>query len=311
MPKQIINIDASSLSQSSCLLSWYRTVHLGYREKATSSAIVYGQAVHKYIDTMFKTKGDLKKSREEMQKTFNRPKINNSKKEHLSSFDHCYIVAYNLWEDFVSKDSNYQVLLLPHGEPATECTFSFPFIETESTVVNLCGTIDTIGKIKDGIFCIRDFKTTSVWDVRSYLEGYAMSAQLRFYALALRLMHERHPDSVLGQVGAGTVGARIDAIFIKPAAAEVKYISSNVFTFKQETVEEFRTMLTGQIHRLLDWIEKNELPPREGILNGTCQKIYGPCKYSNICQAPAEVREVMLDRDFIKKPYDPLTFGEA
>ena len=311
MNKQTINIDASSLSQSSCLLSWYRTVYLGYREPATSSAIVYGQAVHKYIDSMFKYRGDLKKSREEMQKVFNRPKHSSSKKAHLDSFDHCYIVAYNLWEDFVSKDTSMDVLLLPHGEPATECTFSFPFIETDKYVVNLCGTMDTIGKIKDGVYVIRDFKTTSLWDVKGYLESYAMSAQLRFYALALRLMSEHYPDSMLGQVGKGPIGARIDAIFLKPAASDVKVVSSSVFIFRDQQIEEFRAMLVKQINRLLVHLDEETLPDREGIINGTCQKVYGPCKYINVCSAPAEVREVMLDRDFIKKPYNPLTFGEA
>jgi hypothetical protein len=273
--------------------------------------MVYGIAVHKFIDAMFKTKGDMKAAREAAIQIFNMPKVNDKKKMWLSDASHMWVTCLNAWDDWILKDTKFDILKLPNGQPATELTFRLPYYEDENVVVNLCGTIDKIGKIKNGLYCVGDYKTTSSWNAEEYLSNYAMSAQLRFYALALRLMSKRHPDSMLGQVGATQMGCFIDGIFLKASAQENEYERSEVFQFKDSDLDNFASVVDQLIRKLLVYVASKTMPDKEGIVNGTCQQKFGRCKFWNVCkQQDPVIASLLLKRDFVTKPYDPLTFNE-
>ena len=66
-----INLSSSGLRHAGCDLDFHRTVVQGYKEKAMSSRIIYGIGVHKFIETMYKTKGFIPTAREEAIKAFN------------------------------------------------------------------------------------------------------------------------------------------------------------------------------------------------------------------------------------------------
>jgi PD-(D/E)XK nuclease superfamily len=306
--RPIINIDSSSLSQSSCILNWYRTAVLGYREKVSGVSLVYGSAVHKFIDTMYQTNCNLAKARTAAFEVFEKPKFSTSSNAHLMDKNHLLITCFNVWEESIVKDKSYEVVAID-GKPCTEMTFSFPYYEDDAIVVNLCGTIDTIGKIHNGCYCIRDFKTTSRFNHKEYLADYKMSKQLRFYTLAMKLMAERYPDSALGKIGATDIGCRIDAIFLNKKASDNQYLSSDVYIFKKETMDEFRSVLDGMLKKLSHHVKRNSFP-REGIVNDTCKTTY-KCKFWNVCGAPIEFQDIMLKRDFQQVNYNPLAFGEV
>jgi len=258
---------------------------------------------------MYKTNGNIAMSREAAYEAFRKPKVIGKSSAHLGDEKHLLTTCYTYWEDFIMKDNSFDTICLPNGEPATEITFSMPYFEDEHIIVRLCGTIDTIGKIKNGVYCIRDFKTTSKFKVNEYLSEYKMSKQLRFYTLALKLMAEHEPDSMLGRIGATPIGTRIDAIFLKPKASENEYHSSDVFIFKDDTIAEFRAVLNSLIRKLSYHISSNYFP-REGIVNATCKSEY-KCKFYNVCGAPAEMQDTLLNRDFKVVHYNPLKFNEV
>lgn len=303
-----INIDASSLSSAGCMLNFKRVAIDGYREKVSGSALVYGSAVHKFIDTMYKTGGNFAKALEEGYEIFNKPKMSSSS-TYLDDKNHFIATCYNTWYDFIAKDEQFETLMLPNGVPATEVTFSFPYYASPYLEVRLCGTIDRIGKIKNGVFAIRDFKTTSKYNVKDYLDSYRLSRQLRFYVLALQLMAEREPDSMLGQIGKQAVGCVIDGIFLKAKASDNIYQSSSVYMFGEGTMSTFRLMLDLFIDRLSYAVKHNIFYP-EGILNGSCKGEY-KCKFSPVCGAPSPVHDIMLSNNFIQVNYNPLKFGET
>lgn len=303
-----INIDASSLSSAGCMLNFKRVAIDGYREKVSGSALIYGSAIHKFIDTMYKTGGHLGKALAEGKEVFNKPKMSSSS-TYLDDERHFVATCYNTWHDFIAKDEEFQTLMLPNGVPATEVTFSFPYYASPHLEVRLCGTIDRIGKIKNGVFAIRDFKTTSKYNVKEYLDSYRLSRQLRFYVLALQLMAEREPDSMLGQIGKQAVGCVIDGIFLKAKASDNIYQSSPVFMFGEDTMSKFRLMLDLFIDRLSYAVKHDSFYP-EGILNGSCKGEY-KCKFAPVCGAPSQVHEVMLSNNFIQVNYNPLKFGET
>jgi hypothetical protein len=288
--KIVIRVNASSLKESTCITRWTNTIIHGYHGCASSAAAVYGTALHKYIDTMFKTDGDMRRARDRMLETFRLPKVPAGKNsQHLEDERHLIPTAFNVWDDLVMKDTNYEVMkitskcwwcggvgrgdgtaeslsvelgnqILPPCEhcngtgmkeqPATEVTFSIKFYEDAFCVIYLEGTADTLGKIKGGCYAIRDFKTTSQYKKDEYLRDYEMSPQLKFYTLAWRLMAEQFPDSLLGQTGATNTGVFIDGIFLKARIVDIEYQRSAVFIFTEDQIASFKRMLLSLCGRL-------------------------------------------------------------
>lgn len=347
------NLDSTSLSAASCLLNYKRTVigeleepTLGAYKSTPNSAMIYGVAVHKFTDVMFKTNGHYPTARLESEKSFNVPKIlSNDKLPWLNDTKHLIATNYGLWTDYIEPESSYEVLMISQecwwcegagvkgnpneligdgpdvfdcpkcngtGEfkgPATELTFKILFYEDEFIRVNLCGTIDSVGKFKNGCYAIRDWKTTSSWGKESYLESYELSRQLRIYTLACKLMARTNPDSVLGRVGSTKMGAFIDGIFLKPKANDNEYMRSQVFQYSDKEMGEFEQQLLKFCSRFSRNVALNYFP-KEGILNGTCEGKYGKCRFWSCCKSNDSVSQLLLKRDFKRVVYDPLHFNE-
>ena len=334
-----IKLSQTALGKAGCMLNLKRTIIDGYKE-IPSANIVYGEAVHKFRHVMFQSKGHIPSARNEAIKVFHQPKIDKPKSPHLSDSNHMLCTAFNFWEMYVVEDKELELLEInqdcwkcggtgtihePLGEceyipctecgntgkklgPATEISFSIPYYKDDYISVDLCGTLDGLGKIKGGCYVIPDLKTTSSWDTNGYFGTYAMSKQLRLYILALKIMAERFPDSILGQVGKTNIGAFIDAIFVKPAPNENKYGRSAVFQFPEWDIAAFKRTLDNKILELSAAVRDNYFP-KQGILNGTCEGKWGRCPFWFVCQRDDNVAQIMLDRDFKKQPFDPLNYS--
>lgn len=344
--KLTINIDATALGNAGCMLAMKRTVIDGYTDPLPGANLIYGVAVHKFIDIMYKTRADYRIARDEAIKSFSVPKSEPSRQsKHLMDKNHMLTVCFSIWETYIKEHSDELELIelmlpcwkcrgtgnIPNPlgvdmqpmhvcdvcrgaktllSPSTEVTFSIAYYEDENIIVNLCGTIDRIAKIKNGVFCIRDWKTTSGWDTGNYFKQYELSRQLRMYRLALRLMAGMHPDSILGQIGSQPVGCFIDAVFLKPAANDVKVISGDMLMLKDKEIDEFKGLLDNYIGRLSKAVETNTYP-KEGILNGACNKQWGKCMYWNVCvQSNPDIGELLLKRDFKVRDFQPLSYNE-
>jgi hypothetical protein len=354
--KLTINMDATSLGHSACILDLYRTIvgsvdsegksAGGYRDKLAGVSMVYGIAVHKFIDTAFKTKGDLTLARKHAHKMFNEiPTQEAGKlKGWLRDPRHLDVVCFNLWTDFVMEENNFQLLelVLPCWlckgagtitstvsppldvvtdcpickgakvflQPATEVTFSIRYYEDDYIIVNLCGTIDKIGKFKSGAFAIGDWKTTSSWHNEGYFQQYELSRQLRMYTLAIKLMGQMYPESTLGRIGQTQVSCFIDAVFLNKDPNIVKVERSDLFTIRPADLDAFQLTLDDKIKQVSQAVKTGYLP-KEGILNGTCVKVYGKCSFWDCCRNPDSVSEVLLKRDYARTHFDPLKYNDV
>jgi len=342
--KTIIKLNASSLPLLRCTLMWYRTVVQGYTGGIKSAKLVYGSAVHRYIDTMFKTEGNMRLAIESALAEFRVPKSDDRKSQHLSDEKHMLVTCFNLWDQSLSKEQDFDIIKLhtkcwyckgtgvddvdldpaiipPKVTPckhcdkgirlqaATEVTFELPYYEDDYIKVLLCGTIDKIGKIRNGCYAVGDYKTTSTWDADTHLNSFELGPQLRFYVFAVKLMAQLAPESALGQIGATQMGAFIDGIYLKPKASDNSYKRSIVFQFKQEEMDEFRLLLSKAISHISYVVQHDKWNIREGILNGSCdnKNKFGKCDYWFVCKAQSpEIGQILLDRDFQRKPYDPI-----
>lgn len=306
--KTIYKISSTSLGKSGCLLNFHRTVALGYKELAMKSNLVYGIAVHKFIDVMFKT-GDMLQAQKKAKEAFALPKLDDKRSMHLSDERHMLTTCLNIWTNWIEEDGEYDVVKVDNI-PLTEQTFEFKYYEDDYIIVYLCGTLDSIGQIRNGCYCIRDWKTTSSWDNVGYFKTYELSKQLRFYRLALRIMGEREPESTLGKIGLTNVGACIDAIFIKPNANDNVIKRSNVFQYRKETIDEFEQSLKVFINELSHAHLLNRIHLRQGILNGSCESKWGRCAFWNVCCADRQVEETLLKRDFKQVKYEPSNYND-
>lgn len=339
-----IDIDSTALGRAGCIKDFFLTVcgsisyddtlfpiaiEGGYKS-ISSASMMYGVAVHEFIDVMFKTSGDFKVAREEALKKFSLPKVlTNVKQSYLMDERHLLSTCYNLWTGHIEDEPTFDVLSIPQEcfycagvggpckhcndkgiveGPATEVTFRIKIYEDEFIIINLCGTIDNIGKFKNGCYAIRDWKTTSSWR-NDYLSQYEMSRQLRIYTIACKLMAKSNPDSILGKIGVTKMGAFIDAIFVKTNSNDNEVVRGDVMQFNDNDLDDFMCMLESFCVKLSQHIQANYFP-KEGILNGACTKMYGKCNFWNVCKNNDMVANVLLKRDFKRVVYNPLSFNE-
>jgi hypothetical protein len=340
-----INLDSTALGSAGCILNLHRTVVDGYTEPIRDAKLIYGVAIHKYIDMMYKTKGHIPTARAEAKLAFSVPKADfRGKSPHLMDENHMIGTAFGTWEMYVKPDTEFELVELnlpcwkckgsgsvsnPLGgelqtnqvcsvcngqksclQPASEVTFRILYYQDDIVRIYLCGTIDNIGKIKGGCYAIRDFKTTSTWSKKEYFSQYERARQLRIYTISLKLMAALEPDSILGQIGKTNTGVFIDAIFIKPSLSDTSYGRSSVFTYRDSDLDAFRLTLDDQCKRLSQAIKTGYLP-QEGLVNGACTGQWGKCKFWNVCNSSEDIAKVLLARDFKQKPFSPLNYNEV
>ena len=318
MEKQVYRISSTALGNSACMLHFDRQVRLGYKVPLMDAKMVYGVAFHKFMEGMY-THADMVRVRKATRAAFDIPKDEDKKSQHYNDFNHLWSVCLTTWEDWALKDPTFEVVAID-GVPLVEQTFELEYYEDDYIKVYLCGTLDTIGKIQGGCYAIRDWKTTSTWDAKSYMHKYDMSRQLRFYRLALRIMHERDPESVLGKIGGQVVGAFIDGVFVKANMNEVTWARSSCYQYSEKSIQLFRNELDEFIQNLSIKYDQaychahgEEVSvefTKQGLVNGACEGKYGKlCPFFNVCAAPEQHSEMLLKRDFIQVPFNPADYN--
>jgi len=207
--------------------------------------------------------------------------------------------------------SDFETLINPTtGQPLVELKFEIPYYTDEFCEVYLCGTIDDLCKHRSGCYAVRDYKTTSVWDSKDYLLGYALSPQLMFYRMAVEWHAAQYPNSIFAEmISKGTLACFVEGIFLNGKDKEPVYLASEKHQFTDDKMEEFKTLLNKQIKRLVTHVSAGVKPYREGMFNGACQTVYGKCKFFHVCNALDEVHaQHLLNNNFVQKPYDPLNY---
>ena len=293
------------------MLKWYRTAVLGWRYPINNNDVEFGTAVHLFIKIMYETGGDFSKALFAALDYFERTKMNIKEKKQYLNRGYLQKVCLEYWTDYLVKD-DFEILTV-NGKPAVEVTFSNQVYEDDNWIILLEGTIDKIGKFKNGCYAIGDYKTTASWDREEYLRAYKLKTQLRFYLLNLRLHCSTHPDSVLNEVIKLPTGCFIDGIFHNGASKTI-YERSDVFVFSDNDMKMYEIMLQSFIQEVigvLNWCKSNGAPPPpQGMLNDACGENFG-CAFRPICGAPDLVAsEMIFNRDFVVKPYEPLKFGK-
>lgn len=295
------------------MLRVYNVLVGQYQPKLNSVDIEFGQAFHKFIQTMRLSGGNyaagIKAAVDHFTQTPFTPKSN---KRYMTEH-YLTKVCLAYWEHYADGKDELQTLLNPEdNRPCVEFKFSWPYYTSPEFDVFLAGTIDDICRVgKNGRYCIRDYKTTSMWNQEDYFRGYRLSAQLMFYRFMLERYAELYPQGIFAEVARTGIGCIIDGIFLAGESKEPSFKRSEVFFYGEQQMEEFAISLENKLGAIVDMLRRavtlQQQPIADGMLTGGCVTNYGMCKYFSACSAPDKVaREHILRHNFASRPYTPL-----
>ncbi len=309
--KLIVKIDSTVIRDSSCFLRLFLKAIHGYKESPLKADIVYGQAVHRFVELAEKGMDSslaIAKSNRFYRET---PKKLSSKKEWLNEA-HLVKTLCQFSDRLLEGKDDLETIKVDNNS-LSEKKFAIPLYEEELFGIMLCGTIDSICKKRNGIVLVRDYKTTSSWNVNNYFEDFKASPQLKTYIWALKWHAKMYPNSIFGELAKHEIGGVIDGIFLS-ASKETEFIRSEVFLYNETQMTEYEHLLMFLVERLKTWIrvyldDPTVYPACEGTFNGACKTPYGKCSFFHACTSSnKEIFQAVLDQYFTKKSYDPLHF---
>jgi hypothetical protein len=308
--KHLVFVDASLVKVSSCMRRVWHTGIDGLRSGINSVDIEYGQAFHVFAK-VFKddeTEAAFQHAAKAATEYFTTTPFKPSSSKKWMTTDHLKKTLFDWQQHWETHTDDLDTIRI-EGAKTTELKFAIPYYADDNFEVILCGTMDSICRVRGGgAYVIKDYKTTSMWDNTGYLWGYNLDPQLKFYRFIVGEYARLYPQSIYGDMIAKGCGAVIEGIFLK--STEPAHIQrGEVKFFKGWEMAEFKAHLDKFIARLVDALRTNTIPPKEGMFNGACSTKFGMCAFAGACAAPDEIAaRFILKNNFTNKPYNPLHF---
>lgn len=324
--KKVLLFNASALKETVCAKRFFNTVLEGYKENITYNDTHYGSCFHKFVSELTLSEGNFAIAVKSAWKMWDEKKDKltvRNKKDHLDKV-HLTNTCNKYFSEEWEKDKNsYEVycdscneaLTNPTINPLVEMKFHIPYYSDDNIDVILTGTLDRLVKIKNGAPCIRDYKTTSTWDKYKYLDNYALSPQLRFYFLLLKLQAGLYPESIFAQMyNGGRCGTAIDGVFLS-STKETEFKSSEVYFFPEEDIKTFELMIHSEVMKAVNIYTLSKggiLPAKNGILINACSGFYSTrCPYFDTSRAiNPTIEKHIMNNNFIQTPYGMEVYGE-
>lgn len=259
------------------------------KDGSPSAALWYGSLWHVIMEWHYRTGGlaDIvqQKALEWTLKPGNQP----------ASFD-----DYRSFERAMVEYKKYvQKYGLPHEEQLKTVGYpAEPMIEMAVTLMDggliypYTGKIDRIVE-RDGLYFVEDYKTSSRYE-SSYFEQWRMSNQMKGYAFLAGLL-----------VGKPITGVYINLHVVRKADSQFE---RELIPFSQPILQEWRDNYNESVKDLQAAYEQERF--RANYTEGGCAGKYGMCVYNSVCGVRAELREQMLARDFVFKPWNPTEADE-
>jgi len=301
-----IRIDASALKQSACFLKFWRTCIEGYRSKNLFNDIEFGSAFHIFVKEYTENKGidfSIAAAQQYFISKATHPLFVTKKGKEWMNVGFLDLVCRKYAADAVRTFNP----IVHKGEVLVEKNFEIPFYKSDNVEILLTGTIDIIGQIGNGCYCIGDYKTTGSWKQDEYLEAFEASVQLPFYLLAIQTLGELYPDSIFADMVQKPIGCFIYGVFLhKERIAD--FVQSKVWFFDEGRMEELKEQLHQLCAKISVHIMTENTPMRYGMINDTCSGKYGQaCEFLGACLRP-KASALVLQNNFHKVDYNPLDF---
>lgn len=318
-------LDPSALKGASgCRRKLYLTVYKGYRSKKPTIDMEYGSAFHLFSKEVVKRRakettvegkeqaffislGIAKDSLATMVPQCIFPKF----KDHLTPA-HLVATCFGFKRKYLDQEDGLKVVLAPDGTPLVELSFAYPWYSDNEIDVLMCGTPDYVGKTKSGSYLITDYKTTSSWNSKEFLESFRLDPQLMVYIMIFKKIAKDNPDSIFGELCKHPLGGRIHGVFTN-SSKDTEFERSETYYYDDSKMEELEQLINETIENNLPYWKHDLLPLRQGMCNGFCKVGYGGkgCEFQAACQEPIgdDIFNRIMNNNYITVPYNPLTFG--
>lgn len=307
--KQIIYIDASSLKDcGGCYRKYWLNNHLGLTPSTDKEyKMAYGTAFHLFAENFYK-RVPVRTCIELAVSYYTKhledvvfPEDEYKTPTHLIKVCERYAEEYE--NDCITP------LIGANGEALTEAKFALPWFHTNTYEFILCGTIDLVCKY-DGILCLVDHKTTSTFigNAEHFLRSFELDIQVTLYSYIYKLLHglDKAPEFLINgvflkkQTLKGSKEGVFDGVGFKR--------SSSLIHTTNERLEEFTQWLDRWKSNLTTILESMEIYDTPNY--SYCKTSYGVCKYFEICSAPIDSRDILIECKYTRKEYNPLHFRD-
>ena len=188
------------------------------------------------------------------------------------------------------------------GTPTIEYKFAFPYMETDTHRIILCGTIDRVDDF-NGTVRVIDHKTSRNVKIKDVLSEYESYIQIPFYMWVLKnylieFFHQPEQD----KIRAGLSG-QYHGIFLsfEPQKFELGNVISLTADMEQDMVELIQTAAQKM---LAIYTLGDKLAPPTGFANKACKY----CFLRNLCITRNHQDIYRFLHAQTPVPYDPRTF---
>lgn len=291
--------DSTSLGLlKECAWKYWATVIMGYRSKHEAITLNFGIAVHECLERFYKEIAHGKTRQEALLVAL----------RHALAFGGSYSDdgSYKPWETgdpnrnrnnlvrtIVWYEERYntdatKTLVLENGEAAAELSFRYGIGEyaPDGTEYIFCGHLDRLIQFGEDNY-VEDYKTTKTTLMPEYYKRYSPDNQMSMYNVAAKVAFNVEVKGVL-----------VSAI----------QVAVSFTRFDRGLVYRTESLLEEWVSDTIEWIRIAEGYASSGKYprNDKACSNYGGCPFRKVCSSDPVVRESFLERDFYKKPWNPL-----
>ncbi|MGL5001837.1 MAG: PD-(D/E)XK nuclease family protein [Casimicrobium sp.] len=279
--------DSTSLGVlKTCPRKYYYQIVLGYQSKAQSVHLRFGIAYHSALEAFEKAQGTFT---ERFNAALARVVLDctepdgswwesgDSYKNTQTLF--CTVIWYL---DQFRFSADPATTVISAGKPAVELSFSFNL----NTDIVLCGHLDRLVLFHEQTWVLDKKTTKSSLDQR-YFAQYNPDNQMTLYTAAAQIILDKPAKGVIIDAAQVLVsGSRFQRAFTTRSA---------------EDIEEFIAETNFFIRQAEFFADKNFWPKNDKSCNN-----FAGCEFRAVCSTSDRMRQVLLENDFVKRPWDPL-----
>lgn len=306
-----VRINSSSLGIIlSCPRKSFYSLHRKFRTKSESAALIFGTAIHKALEVFYShPRADRlipKNFIDESDLMAFGPGNVDPTSHFLYAAIRAFVEAaqplaglpdgdkrsipngiYLLQKYFMLNINDPYVVYCDGEGPVTERTFSLPLFQDAALEIELFGTIDVVLRSEQtGSILAADHKTTSQMG-SDFLNRIKPNHQYTGYLLGAQQV-----------LGLQTNEFMVNGFHVysrpKSKSAQGPKFMRQITTRSPADIEEFRQSVIWAVRTYLGWEETAVWP----IGNVNECAMYGGCSYIDICRAPSEIRQNILDANF-------------
>lgn len=292
--------DSTSMSLfKECPRKYYYAIILGYTPRAMSVHLAFGLHYHAALEAYdyARAKGASHEQativavRRALRDTWNfelkRPWFSDDKYKNRYT-----LIRSVVWYLAKFEHDSLKTIILANGKPAVELSFRFQttYVSSGGQPFVLCGHIDRLVTFGNMLHVLDRKSTKSTLDGDSKEKFFAQFSphnQMSQYSFAGRVIYDVPVQGVI-----------IDGVQV---AIEFSRFERGIATRSEAQLDEWYEMMGYYLGRAEHCAKTGKWPMNELSCNA-----YGGCQFRRICNRSPEVRHEWLEREFVKRVWDPL-----